>query len=144
MLAAREARRPLLGICRGLQLLNVALGGTLVQDLGMERPSEITHPREKARTQRVHGVIVVAGTRLARATGALRFDVNTLHHQAVDRLANGLRPTAYAPDDVIEAAESTDDWWALGVQWHPEELIDDPQPWDRALFAAFAAACAGE
>ncbi len=142
--AAHELKRPLLAICRGLQLLNVALGGTLVQDLGMERPSEIVHPRERARTQRVHSVSVLPGSRLARVVGDASMDVNTLHHQAVDRLAPGLRATAYAPDGVVEAAEAMDDWWTLAVQWHPEELMDDPKPWDRAIFTAFAAACAGE
>jgi putative glutamine amidotransferase len=140
--AARELKRPLFAICRGLQLLNVALGGTLVQDLGIERPSEIVHPRERSRSQRVHELFIDADSRLARAVGELRIDVNTLHHQAVDRLAPALRATAHAPDGVIEAAETTDDWWVLGVQWHPEELIDDAKPWDRALFAAFAEACA--
>ncbi|HEY3286928.1 MAG TPA: gamma-glutamyl-gamma-aminobutyrate hydrolase family protein [Gemmatimonadaceae bacterium] len=140
--AARRAKRPVLGICRGLQLFNIALGGTLVQDLASERPSDIVHPREAARTQRVHAVEIVEGTRLARATGARRIDVNTLHHQAVDRLASGLRVTALATDGVIEACETTDDWWVIAVQWHPEELIDDQAPWDRAIFEAFATACA--
>ncbi len=140
--AARLRRRPLLGICRGLQLLNVALGGTLVQDLGMERPSEIVHPRDHARTKRVHAVQLDAESRIARVVGDAHIDVNSLHHQAVDRLAPMLRATAFAPDGVIEAVETTDGWWALAVQWHPEELLDDPMPWDRAVFAAFAEACA--
>ncbi len=140
--AARDAKRPLLGICRGLQLLNVALGGTLVQDLGMERRSDIGHALESSRRHRVHGLTVLSDSRLAAAVGALAMDVNSLHHQAVDRLAPRLSATAYAPDGVIEAAETTDDWWVMGVQWHPEELLDDPKPWDRAIFAAFAQACA--
>lgn len=141
--AAREARRPLLGICRGLQLLNVALGGTLVQDLPGERPGNIAHARDDAAGQRVHGLTVTAGSRLAAATVDLAITVNSLHHQAVDRLAPSLRATAHAPDGVIEAVESTDDWWVLAAQWHPEELTDDAEPWDRALFAAFAKACEG-
>lgn len=140
--AARDARRPLLGICRGLQLLNVALGGTLVQDLGMLRPSEIGHSLESSRSHRVHGVTILSGSRLAAAIGAAAIDVNSIHHQAVDQLAPSLRATAYAADGVVEAAETTDDWWTLAVQWHPEELMADAQPWDRAIFEAFAQACA--
>ncbi len=139
--AARDARCPLLGICRGLQLLNVALGGTLVQDLGMLRPSEIAHALESSRMHRVHGVTVLSGSRLAAATGDLVIEVNSFHHQGVDQLAPSLRATAYAPDGVVEAVETTDDWWTLAVQWHPEELQQDAKPWDRALFQAFAQAC---
>ena len=139
--AAREARRPLLAICRGLQLLNVALGGTLVQDLPTERPGLIAHARDDASTTRVHGLSVVAGSRLAAALGATSLDVNSLHHQAIDRLAPGLHATAHAPDGVIEGVETMDDWWVLAAQWHPEELTGDTQPWDRAFFEAFAAEC---
>ncbi|MHB0963464.1 MAG: gamma-glutamyl-gamma-aminobutyrate hydrolase family protein [Gemmatimonadaceae bacterium] len=139
--AARDARRPLLAICRGLQLLNVALGGTLVQDLGMLRPGEIGHSLESSRTHRVHGVTILSGSRLAAAIGASAIDVNSIHHQAVDTLAPSLRATAYAPDGVVEAVETTGDWWTLAVQWHPEELMEDAKPWDRAIFQAFATAC---
>jgi putative glutamine amidotransferase len=139
--AARAHHLPVLAICRGLQLLNVALGGTLVQDLELQRPGGLEHARERARSQRVHPVAVVAGSRLARAVGVAQMEVNTLHHQAIDRVAASLCVTARAPDDVVEAVESVDDWWALGVQWHPEELVHDPQPWDRAIFTAFADAC---
>jgi len=139
--AARDAQRPLLGICRGLQLLNVALGGTLVQDLGMLRPSEIGHSLESSRTHRIHEVTILSGSRLAAVVGTAVIDVNSIHHQAVDRLAPTLRATAYAPDGVVEAAETTGDWWTLAVQWHPEELMEDAKPWDRAIFQAFAQAC---
>ncbi|MBA4070871.1 MAG: gamma-glutamyl-gamma-aminobutyrate hydrolase [Gemmatimonas sp.] len=139
--AARDAGRPLLGICRGLQLLNVALGGTLVQDLGMLRPSEVGHSQESSGTQRVHGLTILSGTRLHAAVRALAIDVNSIHHQAVDRLASSLHATAYAPDGVVEAVETAGDWWTLAVQWHPEELMEDAQPWDRAIFEAFAQAC---
>lgn len=142
VIAARDARRPLLAICRGIQMLNVALGGTLVQDLPSERPSAILHARPDAADRRVHGITVQAGSRLAAALGATQFDANSMHHQAVDRLADTLRATAHASDGVIEGVETaTDDWWVLGVQWHPEELIGDPRPWDRGIFAAFAAQC---
>jgi gamma-glutamyl-gamma-aminobutyrate hydrolase PuuD len=94
-----------------------------------------------ARDRRTHPVTLAQGSRLAAALGATRIDVNPLHHQAVDRLAPGLRATAHAPDGVVEGVESEDArWWMLGVQWHPEELTATPEAWDRRLFAAFAAA----
>lgn len=141
--AAHAARLPLLAICRGLQLANVALGGTLIQDLPSEQPSPTAHARSDARAERVHGVHVTPDSMLAMALGATELTVNSSHHQAVGRLASGLTATAIAPDGIVEGAEWTDDdWWMLGVQWHPEELVDTPEPWDRAFFAAFRAAVA--
>jgi putative glutamine amidotransferase len=140
--AARDARRPLLAICRGVQLLNVGLGGTLVQHLPDESPSDIRHVRDDARAKRVHGITVQAGSRLAAALGTTQLEANSLHHQALDRVAEPLRVTARAPDGVIEGVETaSNDWWVLGVQWHPEELIGDAHPWDRNVFAAFARQC---
>lgn len=137
--AARERRMPTLAICRGIQLVNVALGGTLVQDIGSERPTTINHDRSDARAVRLHDVEIDAGSRLAAAVGATRISVNSSHHQAVDRAADGLAVTAHAPDGIIEGVEwSRDDWWMLGVQWHPEELVEDAKEWDRGLFRAFA------
>ena len=139
--AARARRLPTLAICRGIQILNVALGGTLVQDLPSERPDASPHDGTWERSHRVHRVEVVAGSRLAAALGAAVLPVNSLHHQAVDTAAAGLRVVATAPDGVIEGLESDrSDWWMVGVQWHPEELTDGPDAWDRALFGAFAAA----
>lgn len=137
--AARAARLPVLAICRGLQVANVALGGTLVQDLPSERPSATKHDRSDARTARVHEVRVASGSRLSAAIGATSIVVNSSHHQAIDRVAAGLTVTATAPDGVVEGAEWTGGggWWMLGVQWHPEELMRTPEGWDRALFAAF-------
>jgi len=144
--AARAARLPTLAICRGLQVANVALGGTLVQDLPSERPSSVAHARSDARAERVHEVRVDAGSRLAAALGATALTVNSSHHQSVDRVAPGLVVTATAPDGVVEGAEWTggDGWWLVGVQWHPEELVDTPEPWDRALFAAFRSRLTGD
>lgn len=136
--AARAGALPTLAICRGLQVANVALGGTLVQDLPSERPSSTVHDRADARAERVHEVSIAAGSRLAGAVGAARITTNSSHHQAVDRPAPGLTVTATAPDGVVEGMEWTgDDWWMLGVQWHPEELVTTREAWDRALFAAF-------
>ena len=137
--AAHAALLPTLAICRGLQLANVALGGTLLQDIPSERPSSIAHSRSDTRAERVHDVTIVAGSRLATALGATRLSVNSSHHQSLDRIAPGLAVTATAPDGVVEGAEWTGDgdWWMLGVQWHPEELTRTPEPWDASLFAAF-------
>ena len=136
---ARERRLPTLAICRGIQLANVGLGGTLVQDLPSERPSDVEHDLPRERTTRVHRVRVDQGSKLAQVLGDTDITVNSSHHQALDRVAPGLRVTARSPDGVIEGVEWTaDDWWMLGVQWHPEELTHDGKPWDRRLFAAFA------
>ena len=141
---AREAaarRLPTLAICRGVQVLNVALGGSLIQDLPSEHASTVEHDAEGSRNERVHGVDVSAGSRLGRILGAQSIVTNSFHHQAVDRLGDGLCTVGTSPDGVVEAVECTDRaWWMVGVQWHPEELTATPEEWDRALFAAFARA----
>ena len=139
--AARERALPTLAICRGIQLLNVALGGTLVQDLPSERPAALAHdPAGRGRAERTHAVEVQAGSRLAGALGATRLEVNSLHHQAVDRAAPELVAVAHAPDGVVEGMESAAGtaWPVLAVQWHPEELVRDASGWDRRLFESFA------
>jgi putative glutamine amidotransferase len=140
LLAAARARAvPVLAICRGIQILNVAMGGTLVQDLTAERPSAITHDQPHDRAARTHDVTIAAGSRLFAATGATAMAVNSYHHQAVDRLGRGLRVTATSSDGVIEGAEMEDPgWWVLAVQWHPEDLTNDVREWDRGIFRAFA------
>jgi putative glutamine amidotransferase len=139
--AARARGTPVLAICRGIQLLNVALGGTLVQDLPSERPSDVVHSADATRDQRTHAIAVAEGSRLARAMGASRVTANSLHHQALDQVAAPLRVSGTAPDGVVEGVETPDEtWWVLGVQWHPEELTATPEAWDRGVFAAFAAA----
>jgi putative glutamine amidotransferase len=139
--AAREWCLPTLAICRGIQVLNVALGGTLVQDIPSEVPRALAHDPAEARSWRVHEVEVEPGSRLASALGTDHLTVNSTHHQAIDRARSPLRVTARAPDGIVEGVETSadDPWWVLGVQWHPEELIDTPEGWDRALFAAFRA-----
>ncbi|HYC53229.1 MAG TPA: gamma-glutamyl-gamma-aminobutyrate hydrolase family protein [Gemmatimonadaceae bacterium] len=141
--AARALSLPTLGICRGIQAINVALGGTLIQDIPSERPSAVVHDQDAERGVRVHTVELEPDSLLADAIGAAHITVNSYHHQAVDRLADGLRVTARAEDGIVEGVESTDDdWWMLAVQWHPEELVGDGKPWDRGLFRAFAQAVA--
>jgi putative glutamine amidotransferase len=141
---AREAaarRLPTLAICRGVQVLNVALGGSLVQDIPTEIATKLAHDAEGARNTRVHDVAVDRGTLLGSIISAEKIATNSFHHQSVDRLAPGLKTVAKSPDGVIEAVECTDRaWWAVGVQWHPEELTQTPEDWDRKLFGAFARA----
>jgi putative glutamine amidotransferase len=137
--SARGRRLPVLAICRGIQLVNVAMGGTLIQDIPTERPSGICHNQTEDRGIRTHRVSVTGGTRLAEALGATTLDVNSYHHQAVNRVAEGLVVTATAPDGIVEGVESADPgWWMVAVQWHPEDLSTDGRPWDKGLFAAFA------
>lgn len=136
--AARDRRLPVLAICRGMQLLNVALGGTLIQDIPAQRPSDLAHAPSAARRQRVHAIHCDPGSRLEGALGARTLSVNSSHHQSIDRIAPALRVSARAPDGIIEGVETLDqDWWVVGAQWHPEELVATPEPWDRALFSAF-------
>lgn len=140
VLEARRRRVPTLAICRGIQVANVALGGTLIQDIPTQRPDAGRHEvGDEGRAARVHRVTATPGSRLADALGATEVVTNSMHHQAVDRPADGLLVTARADDGIVEGAEwGADDWWMVGVQWHPEELIDDGESWDRSLFAAFA------
>lgn len=141
---AREAavrRLPTLAICRGVQVLNVALGGSLVQDIPSEVGTALDHDAERARGERVHDVSVESGSRLAGIVNARTIATNSFHHQSVARLGEGLRATATSSDGVIEAVECADrGWWAVGVQWHPEELTGTTEDWDRRLFTAFAEA----
>jgi len=138
---ARERRTPTFAICRGAQLINVALGGTLVQDIGSQRITDIEHDQSSRRTERVHAVAVDEGSLLSQIVGAAEIGVNSSHHQSLDEVAPGLRVTATASDGIIEAVESVDPaWWMVAVQWHPEELVTTPEDWDRRLFEAFAKA----
>lgn len=140
--AARDRRLPVLAICRGIQILNVACGGTLYQDLPSELQSSVNHDpsvEESARNERTHRVTITPGSYLAAATGATEMDVNSYHHQAARTVGTGLRVTAVAPDGVIEGMEVDDpSWWVLSVQWHPEDLTTDVRSWDRGIFKAFA------
>jgi putative glutamine amidotransferase len=137
---ARERHLPTLAICRGIQILNVGLGGTLIQDIPSQVPKALVHDSDGPRTERTHTVAISRDSRLAHAIGKTEISVNSYHHQSVDVLAPGLVIVAKAGDGVIEGVETRADnpWWALGIQWHPEDLTGGPEPWDRALFAAFA------
>jgi putative glutamine amidotransferase len=137
--AAAEHRVPTLAICRGIQVMNVALGGTLIQDIPSLAPSDTPHAPEGRREERTHTVSIDPKSRLASIVGGDTISTNSSHHQSIARVGDGLHVTGRAPDGIIEAIESTDRaWWMVGVQWHPEELTATTEPWDRQLFAAFA------
>jgi len=138
---ARDRRMPTLAICRGIQVMNVGLGGTLIQDIPSQHPSLIAHDGDGPRTERTHTVALTRDSRLRRAIGRDEITVNSFHHQSIDVTAPGVTVTAAASDGIIEGIETplANPWWALGIQWHPEDLTGGPEPWDRALFAAFAA-----
>ena len=132
--AARSRGIPVLGICRGIQILNVAYGGTLYQDLPSERPTAIDHADEQQR----HGIRVAPDSLAHRIVRKLELSVNSRHHQGIRDLAPGLKATAWADDGLVEAIEPAgsdgEASWLLGVQWHPE---DDTE---QSLFRGFARA----
>jgi putative glutamine amidotransferase len=131
---AERRRLPILAICRGIQILNVALGGTLYQDLASERPGPVDHADTRAR----HGLRIESGSLLHRTLATGEASVNTRHHQAIREIAPALRATAWAEDGVIEGVERKDPGgpWVLAAQWHPEEDVEE------ALFRGFAEAIA--
>jgi len=138
---ALDVRLPILALCRGHQVLNVALGGSLYQDIPSQWPEAIVHQAPNRRGPGAsHLITVDAGSRLAQIIGPGPMMVNSFHHQAIKELAPGLVATAWAPDGLIEAVEMPDHPFCLGVQWHPEEMVRDHPPM-RALFRAFVAAC---
>ncbi len=141
--AARRRKMPLLGICRGCQVLNVALGGTIYQDLPSQRPEGLLQHRQPyPGTFPSHSMTVREGTRLAHVLGSLSVRVNSFHHQAVRDVAPGLEAVAWAPDGVVEGIEAPEGPFLLGIQSHPERLESTSAPM-AALFRAFVAA-AGE
>lgn len=135
---AREQGIPTLGICLGMQVMNVAAGGSLIQDIGSEVSTTIQHESEPDARVR-HGVTVRAESALARILGETELQVNSSHHQAVKRVGAGLSVTASAPDGVVEALEDPAHPFYVGVQWHPEDMSGEGSA--GLLFAAFVAAC---
>lgn len=142
---AMEDGKPVLGVCRGMQLINVAAGGSLFQDLAEQRPESIKHDYFPyggsgfTRDHLAHEVDVMPGTRLAEVFGAGRLPVNSMHHQGVRELGAGLVSTAVATDGLIEALEGSGDRFVVAVQWHPEALTDGDLR-SRLLFAGFVEA----
>jgi putative glutamine amidotransferase len=137
--AADRRGTPILAICRGAQLLNVARGGTLIQHLPDVVGGEIEHRQREAADALTHEVEIDADSRLAEVLGWTEGRVNSFHHQAVDQLGRGLRVTAHAPDGTIEGFEAPEHPFVVAVQWHAEYLIHWPQ--HAPLFDAFVAAC---
>ncbi len=133
-----ETRRPILAICRGIQALNVALGGNLYQDVATDPGTQIRHQQRDPRDRPTHQVKVVPGSRLARILESEELEVNSMHHQAVKALGRGLVAVAFAPDGIVEGVEPEKpdpEHFVLGVQWHPEELVAK-DPAARRLFQA--------
>ncbi len=145
-----EKRKPIFGVCRGAQIINVAMGGTLHQDIQSEVETEIHHEYDKQVSlaeyfpKEIHRVIISENTALASFLPLSRITVNSLHHQAVKDIGAGLRICARAEDGIAEAIESEDmdTRWILGVQWHPE-MLTEKHPENKILFEKFIEAARG-
>jgi len=134
---AVEKGLPFLGICRGIQVINVALGGTLYEDIATQckRPIRHAYYPDWPRDLRAHGVKVAPDSQLVEIVGKSEFEVNSLHHQGLLDIGDDLRAVAWAPDCLVEAIELPGHPFGIGVQWHPECIPDAPE--SVALFAGF-------
>jgi putative glutamine amidotransferase len=137
--ACQQHHIPLLGICRGLQVINVALGGSLYADLADQFSRQIEHSTRQFEFY-AHTVKLVPGTRLFKIMPSQELRVNSLHHQGIRDLAPGLTAAVFAPDGLTEAVEGSGSGYLLAVQWHPEALAADPAA--QAIFADFIQAAA--
>jgi putative glutamine amidotransferase len=133
LLRAEQKGIPVLGVCGGMQLMNVARGGALFQHLPAQRPSTTTHTQTGSKHEPAHTVDIEAGTQLAAIAGAGPLPVNSTHHQAVKTLGRGLTVAAQADDGVVEGFEDRSKAFFVGVQWHPESMNEAPH---RAIYAA--------
>lgn len=133
--------RPLFGICRGHQVMNVAFGGTLIQDIPSQVETELPHetPNGLPRGTIRHSVALAEDSRLASILGTTEVSVNSLHHQSVERPAPNVKITGYSPDGVVESLEVPEKQFVLSVQWHPEDLYGDDDGMKR-LFESFVEA----
>lgn len=131
---------PLLGICRGIQALNVFAGGSLIQDIPSQVPEALPHSTAKDAPATVHRLTLEPGARVTQWAGGDAWTTNSYHHQALDQVAEGFRVTARASDGVVEAIECDDASYWVGVQFHPERMVEHNDPAALALFAAFIAA----
>jgi putative glutamine amidotransferase len=141
---AYEDDCPLLGICRGHQVVNVALGGTLIHDIDAKlNGAALEHDAQtiEKRSQVVHEIVISYGSRLADIFGLTSIGVNSIHHQAVDKIAPPLVATAFTSDGIVEGIEAPNATFLIGVQWHPEAILD-AVPEMRTLFANFVKICA--
>ncbi len=131
----RERDMPVLAICMGMQLLNVVYGGTLIQHL----ETDVQHAAIDTGNDSLHPIVIEEDNLLRQIVGRRELEVNSTHHQAVDKLAPGLRALAHAADGIVEAVQETDREFFLGVQWHPERLVERPE--QRRIFETFVKAC---
>lgn len=141
---AAEEGKPILGICRGMQVMNVALGGTLYQDIGAQLAAEIVHDKSYAAqdwTHMVHDVHIDPASNVARFLGSDPFAINSLHHQSLNKISPLLRPVGWAPDGVVELVEGRNGHFMIGVQCHPEALQGAADPRWRTLFRGFIESC---
>lgn len=137
---AFEAKRPIMGICRGIQLINVALGGTLYQDIPTECPSKISHQQSEPKPLPSHEVKIISDTPLMEIVGKERMTANSFHHQAIKALGEGLEVMAYSDDGIIEAIYYNGKNYILGYQWHPEILCNIDAD-NKVLFDDFIDFC---
>jgi putative glutamine amidotransferase len=134
---ARQHNIPTLGICLGLQVMNVAAGGTLLQDINSQLETDIVHDSDPSERVR-HDVRIESGTKLSNILPARQLNVNSSHHQAIKDIGEGLKVTAQAPDGIVEGLEDPHHPFYLGVQWHPEDMPGESSA--SALFGAFVEA----
>ncbi len=136
-----ESQKPVLAICRGLQILNVACGGTIYQDLSLKQGDSLNHMQNSISRQDIsHKVTVKPGTMLHRITGGILY-TNSFHHQALHKLGKGLVSSAKTSDGAIEAVEMPERSFVIGIQWHPEAMYQT-SPEMRELFSCFVKASA--
>ncbi|PLT28573.1 gamma-glutamyl-gamma-aminobutyrate hydrolase family protein [Peribacillus deserti] len=139
---ARKKKLPIFGICRGIQVLNVALGGNLIQDIESERMEYIKHAQQAARAASSHTIAIEQDSLLGRISGKDSIRVNSFHHQAIGDVASSLKIGAVSKDGIIEAVEAADPdgGWMLAVQWHPEDMAAGDEIMHQ-LFVSFIEAC---
>ena len=138
---ALDVNKPILGICRGLQALNVVLGGTLYQDIPTQCPSDVNHRQQPPYHEFSHTVSLASDAPLAKLLRADSIGVNSCHHQAIRDLAPALQVMATAPDGIVEAVCHPEKAFVWAVQWHPEFLLPGTDENCRHIFRAFVSAC---
>jgi putative glutamine amidotransferase len=141
--AALDRDMPLLAICRGIQSLNVAMGGTLYQDIPAQTPSELKHSQKESRDTSTHVIGIEPNSCLALAIGSTEMAVNSFHHQSLKDVGKGLKVIARAEDGIVEAVEGDRETFLLGVQFHPEEMVGNSEA-ARRIFSAFVEAAGRE
>ncbi|MEI3604121.1 gamma-glutamyl-gamma-aminobutyrate hydrolase family protein [Pseudogracilibacillus sp. SE30717A] len=137
-----EQNKPVLGVCRGSQILNIALGGTMYQDIYSQKEGELLQHQQNAPADHSsHYIHVAENSLLSRLVGKDKIKVNSRHHQANDKLGSALTVSGTASDGVIEAIEGDSETFVLGLQWHPENLINKGDESSKNIYAGFIQAC---